>query len=124
MNEGLYSAQDKNFLIYCQEIDDGPLLSSDEEVELANQIHSSDSLASDIARHKLISSNLRLVIKVVKKYSNLGLEISDLISEGNLGLVRAVEKFDPSKGARFSTYASYWIKQSVRRALSNKSRTI
>ena len=124
MSEGLYSEKDKNFLIYCKKIGGTPLLSKQEEIELANQIRSGDLAISDAARHKLISANLRLVVKIIRGYSNFGLEISDLVSEGNLGLMKAADKFDPNKGARFSTYASYWIKQSVRRALSNKSRTI
>lgn len=124
MSEGLYSPQDKNFLIYCKQVGSTPLLSKEQEVELAEQIHSDNKTVSDSAREHLIKSNLRLVIKIVKEYKNLGMEVADLVSEGNLGLIRAVEKFDPTRGARFSTYASYWIKQSVRRALSNKSRTI
>lgn len=124
MSEGLYFTQDKNFLIYCKQVGDGPLLSREEEVDLSTAIHSGDKLVSSTAREKLIKANLRLVVKVIKEYKNLGMEATDLISEGNIGLVRAVEKFDPTKGVRFSTYACYWIKQSVRRALSNKSRTI
>jgi RNA polymerase primary sigma factor len=124
MSKILYSGRDKNFYIYCKEIGGVPLLSKQEEIDLANQIRLGNSSVSGKARHKLILANLLLVVKIIKGYSNLGLESSDLISEGNIGLATAAEKFDPSKGARFSTYAAYWIKQSIRRALSNKSRTI
>ena len=124
MSKVLYSGRDKNFFLYCREIGGVPLLSKQEEIDLANQIRLGNSVVSEKARHKLILANLRLVVKIIKGYSNLGLESSDLISEGNLGLATAAERFDPSKGARFSTYAAYWIKQSIRRALSNKSRTI
>lgn len=100
------------------------MLTREEEVGLAKQIQGRDEDLSDRAREILIKSNLRLVVKIAKEYRKLGLEMSDLVSEGNIGLMRAVEKFDPSRGVRFSTYACYWIKQSIKRSLSNKSRTI
>jgi RNA polymerase primary sigma factor len=124
MYEGLNSTQDKNFLIYHREVGRLPPLTQEEESKIINLIKSDDKEESTRAKQKLIESNLRLVVKVASNYSNLGMEMLDLISEGNLGLVRAAEKFDSSKGARFSTYACYWIKQSIKRALSNKSRTI
>ncbi|RMD74731.1 MAG: RNA polymerase sigma factor RpoD/SigA [Lentisphaerae bacterium] len=105
---------------YMREIGQIPLISREEEVELAALIAS----GSEAARAKLIQSNLRLVVKIAHDFKGLGLPLLDLISEGNIGLMKAVEKFDPAKGAKFSSYAAWWIKQSMRRALSNQSRTI
>jgi RNA polymerase primary sigma factor len=105
---------------YMREIGQIPLVSRDEEVDLAADI----AAGSEDARTKLIQSNLRLVVKIAHDFKGLGLPLLDLISEGNIGLMKAVEKFDPSKGAKFSSYAAWWIKQSMRRALSNQSRTI
>ncbi len=105
---------------YMQEISQIPLVTRQEEVDLAAEI----ALGNPEARRKLISSNLRLVVKIAHDFKGLGLPLVDLISEGNIGLMKAVEKFDPSKGAKFSSYAAWWIKQSMRRALSNQSRTI
>lgn len=106
--------------VYMQDIGHIPLVTKEEEVELAAQI----SQGSEEARAKLIRSNLRLVVKIAHDFKGLGLPLLDLISEGNIGLMRAVEKFDPSKGAKFSSYAAWWIKQAMRRALANQSRTI
>ncbi|MCF7853694.1 MAG: RNA polymerase sigma factor RpoD/SigA [Candidatus Pacebacteria bacterium] len=106
--------------LYMQHIAQYSLVTPEEEVELAAQI----SAGSDEARIKLIRSNLRLVVKIAHDFKGLGLPLLDLISEGNIGLMRAVEKFDPSKGAKLSSYAAWWIKQSMRRALANQSRTI
>ncbi len=106
--------------VYMQEIGQIPLVTREEEVDLAADI----AKGSAAARHKLIQSNLRLVVKIAHDFKGLGLPLVDLISEGNIGLMKAVEKFDPSKGAKFSSYAAWWIKQSMRRALSNQSRTI
>ena len=105
---------------YMQEIGQIPLVTREEEVELAALI----AAGSEKARAKLIRSNLRLVVKIAHDFKGLGLPLLDLISEGNIGLMKAVEKFDPAKGAKFSSYAAWWIKQSMRRALSNQSRTI
>jgi RNA polymerase primary sigma factor len=105
---------------YMQEIGQIPLVSREEEVDLAAQI----AAGSAEARQKLIQSNLRLVVKIAHDFKGLGLPLVDLISEGNIGLMKAVEKFNPLKGAKFSSYAAWWIKQSMRRALSNQSRTI
>jgi RNA polymerase primary sigma factor len=105
---------------YMQDIGQIPLVNSREEVELAEQI----AAGSEEARARLIRSNLRLVVKIAHDFKGLGLPLLDLISEGNIGLMRAVEKFDPAKGAKFSSYAAWWIKQSMRRALANQSRTI
>jgi len=106
--------------LYMQNIGQYPLVTPTEEVELAAKIAAGD----EMARAKLIRSNLRLVVKIAHDFKGLGLPLLDLISEGNIGLMRAVEKFDPSKGAKLSSYAAWWIKQSMRRALANQARTI
>lgn len=110
--------------IYLSQIEAIPLLSAQDEIDLAEQIRSKDKTASEEARHRMIRSNLRLVISIAKRYSNMGLSFSDLVEEGNIGLMRAVEKFNPDRGYRFSTYASWWIKQAIMRALSNQGKTI
>ena len=110
--------------VYMGEIARIPLVSKKEEAELAEAIHSADSDRHEDARTTLIKANLRLVVKIAHDFKGLGLPLLDLISEGNIGLMRAVEKFDPAKGAKFSSYAAWWIKQSRRRALANQSRTI
>lgn len=106
--------------LYMQNISKYPLVSPSEEGVLAVQIAKGDPEA----RTKLIRSNLRLVVKIAHDFKGLGLPLLDLISEGNIGLMRAVEKFDPSKGAKLSSYAAWWIKQAMRRALANQARTI
>jgi len=106
--------------LYMQNIGQYSLVTPQEEVELAARIAQGD----EEARDKLIRSNLRLVVKIAHDFKGLGLPLLDLISEGNIGLMRAVEKFDPSKGAKLSSYAAWWIKQSMRRALANQARTI
>ena len=106
--------------LYLNEIGSTPLLTAAEEILVARA-----SLAGDeAARHRMINSNLRLVVMIAKRYTNRGLPLLDLIEEGNLGLMRAVEKFDPERGFRFSTYATWWIRQSIERALMNQGRTI
>lgn len=105
---------------YMREISRAPLLTLEEESTLAKRIHRGDFKAREL----MIKSNLRLVVKIAHDYDALGLPLLDLISEGNIGLMSAVERFDPSKGAKLSTYAAWWIKQAIRRALSNHSRTI
>lgn len=105
---------------YMQEISKTPLLSKEEEIQLAARIQKGDKAARD----HMISANLRLVVKIAHDYNNFGLPLLDLISEGNIGLVKAVERFDPSKGGKLSTYAAWWIKQSIKRALANQSKTI
>jgi RNA polymerase nonessential primary-like sigma factor len=106
--------------IYLKEIGQTPLLSAEEEVLYARQ-----ALKGDIAsRRRMIESNLRLVVKIARRYLNRGLSLLDLIEEGNLGLIHAVEKFDPEKGFRFSTYATWWIRQNIERGLMNQARTI
>ena len=106
--------------LYLKDIKDIPLLTPEEEQSLARRVRKGDSEA----RRKIIQANLRLVISIAKRYSYLGLPISDLIEEGNLGLMRAVTKFNPGKGFRFSTYAAWWIKQYVLRAIANQGKTI
>jgi len=105
---------------YFQEIGQFPLLTPQQEVELAAKIRKGDLEARD----RMINANLRLVVTIARDYANLGLPLLDLISEGNIGLTKAVERFDPTKGAKLSTYAMWWIKQSIKRALANQSKTI
>jgi RNA polymerase primary sigma factor len=105
---------------YLREINETPLLSADEEKELAYRIETGDAEARD----QMVRANLRLVVNIARGYTGKGLGLQDLIEEGNLGLLRAVEGFDPSMNTRFSTYASYWIKQSIKRALVNTAKTI
>jgi RNA polymerase primary sigma factor len=106
--------------IYLREIGQIALLTPDEEITLAARIKKGDKEA----RAKMIRANLRLVVKIAHDYNNLGLPLLDLISEGNIGLMKAVERFDPAKGGKLSTYAAWWIKQSIKRALANQSKTI
>jgi RNA polymerase primary sigma factor len=106
--------------LYLKDIKRLPLLTPKEEIELARKIEKGDNHA----RQKMIKSNLRLVINIAKKYSYLGVPMLDLIEEGNLGLMKAVEKFNPRKGYRFSTYAAWWIKQYITRAIANQGKTI
>jgi RNA polymerase primary sigma factor len=110
--------------IYLTQIENIPLLTPNEEIELAQKVQGTDETAQETARHRMIRSNLRLVISIAKRYANMGLSFSDLVEEGNIGLMRAVEKFNPERGYRFSTYASWWIKQAIMRALSNQGKTI
>ena len=106
--------------IYLRQISTVPLLTVEEEIQLAAKISKGDAKA----RETMITANLRLVVKIAKEYSNIGLSLLDLINEGNIGLMKAVERFDPTKGGKLSTYASWWIKQSIKRALANQSKTI
>ena len=105
---------------YLQEIGRISLLTPQQEIELAGKIKKGDVAA----REQMINANLRLVVTIARDYMNLGLPLLDLISEGNIGLTKAVERFDPAKGAKLSTYAMWWIKQSIKRALANQSKTI
>ncbi|MGC6464431.1 MAG: sigma-70 family RNA polymerase sigma factor [Akkermansiaceae bacterium] len=111
---------DSSLRIYMREISQTPLLTPQEEVELAAHIKKGDKEA----RTLMIKANLRLVVKIAQDYANYGLPLADLISEGNIGLMKAVERFDPAKGGKLSTYGSWWIKQSIKRALANQSKTI
>ena len=106
--------------LYLNEIGYSPLLTADEEKHFARKALKGD----EAARKRMIESNLRLVVKISRRYINRGLTLLDLIEEGNLGLIRAVEKFDPERGFRFSTYATWWIRQTIERAIMNQTRTI
>ncbi|HUJ08424.1 MAG TPA: RNA polymerase sigma factor RpoD/SigA [Verrucomicrobiae bacterium] len=106
--------------IYLREIGQIPLLTPKDEIRLAARIKKGDKQA----RADMIKANLRLVVKIAHDYSNFGLPLLDLISEGNIGLMKAVERFDPKKGGKLSTYAAWWIKQSIKRALANQAKTI
>ena len=106
--------------IYLREIGQIPLLTPREEIDLAARIKKGDREA----RALMIKANLRLVVKIAHDYANLGLPLLDLVSEGNIGLMKAVERFDPAKGGKLSTYSAWWIKQSIKRALANQSKTI
>ncbi|HLS27322.1 MAG TPA: sigma-70 family RNA polymerase sigma factor [Opitutales bacterium] len=106
--------------LYLQDIGQIPLITPEKEIELAARIKKGDKAARD----QMITANLRLVVKIAHDYANFGLPLIDLISEGNIGLIKAVERFDPAKGGKLSTYAAWWIKQSIKRALANQSKTI
>ncbi len=108
------------FQQYLRDIAQFPLLTPEQEVELAGKIKQGDQKA----RATMVRANLRLVVKIARDYANIGLPLLDLISEGNIGLMKAVERFDPTKGGKLSTYAAWWIKQSIKRALANQSKTI
>ena len=109
--------------IYLDQIEKIPLLTPEEEISLGKKVQAGGARGEE-ARQRMIRSNLRLVISLAKRYAHMGLAFSDLVEEGNIGLMRAVEKFDPRKGYRFSTYASWWIKQGMMRSLSNQGKTI
>jgi RNA polymerase primary sigma factor len=109
-----------NLGVYLSEISRIPLLTREEEQALARRVRAGD----EAAKQRMIEANLRLVVQIARRYLNRGLPLPDLIEEGNLGLLRAVEKFEPDRGTRFSTYATWWIRQAVTRALANQARTI
>ncbi len=111
---------DSAIKLYLREIGKVPLLTPQEEIELAARIKQGD----EEAREHMIKANLRLVVKIAHDYDGLGLPLLDLINEGNMGLMKAVERFDPAKGGKLSTYGAWWIKQSIKRALANQSKTI
>jgi RNA polymerase primary sigma factor len=111
---------DSSLKLYIREISKTPLLTIEEENALAERIQAGDRKARD----QMIQANLRLVVKIAGDYSGYGLPLNDLIAEGNIGLMSAVERFDPEKGGKLSTYAAWWIKQSIKRALANQSKTV
>ena len=115
-----YNDSSDTIHLYMREIWKTPLLTREEEIKLASQVRRGNKRA----REQMIKANLRLVVKISYDYANLGVPLLDLINEGNIGLMKAVERFNPKKGAKLSTYAALWIKQSIRRALSNQSKTI
>lgn len=108
------------FRLYLNEIGQYPRLSSEEEIEVARKVRE----GCPEARERMINANLRFVVKIARDFEGYGMPVSDLVNEGNIGLMKAVEHFDPDRGVKFSTYSSYWIKQSVKRCLSNQSRTV
>jgi len=116
----MLESEDRGIKIYLREIGRTPLLTPQEEVQLARRIRRGDQQA----RQRMIMANLRLVVKIAHDYARYGLPLLDLISEGNIGLMKAVDRFDPRKGGKLSTYAAWWIKQAIRRALANQSKTI
>ncbi|OJU88085.1 RNA polymerase sigma factor RpoD [Candidatus Saccharibacteria bacterium 49-20] len=113
-------ASDDSVRLYLREIGKIPLLSAEEELALAKRVVDGDKKAKD----KMAEANMRLVVSIAKRYSGRGLDFLDLIQEGNTGLLRAVEKFDPDKGFKFSTYATWWIRQAITRAIADQARTI
>jgi len=122
LNAGQYldDISDDSVRLYLREIGKIPLLSAEEEMELAQRVIQGDKRAKD----KMAEANMRLVVSIAKRYSGRGLDFLDLIQEGNTGLLRAVEKFDPDKGFKFSTYATWWIRQAITRAIADQARTI
>jgi RNA polymerase primary sigma factor len=114
------SPRGDTFQLYLREIGQVKLLTPEEEIALAERVQAGDK----DAREQMIKANLRLVVKIARDYEGLGLPLLDLVSEGNIGLMKAVERFQPAKGAKLSTYAAWWIKQSIKRALANQSKTI
>jgi len=119
-NQYFDDISDDSVRLYLREIGKIPLLSSEEELELAKKVVAGDKKAKD----KMAEANMRLVVSIAKRYSGRGLDFLDLIQEGNTGLLRAVEKFDPDKGFKFSTYATWWIRQAITRAIADQARTI
>lgn len=122
LNSGQYfdDVSDDSVRLYLREIGKIPLLNSEEELALAQKVVAGDKKAKD----KMAEANMRLVVSIAKRYSGRGLDFLDLIQEGNTGLLRAVEKFDPDKGFKFSTYATWWIRQAITRAIADQARTI
>jgi RNA polymerase primary sigma factor len=118
--ENVDAFADDSVRLYLREIGKIPLLTPEEEAELADRIVKGDKAAKD----KMVESNMRLVVSIAKRYGGRGLDFLDLIQEGNTGLLRAVEKFDPEKGFKFSTYATWWVRQAITRAIADQARTI
>ncbi len=123
MTKDAYASYSNSFKSYAQDISSISVMTKEEEQQIIPKIINNDDVDGK-ARQRLIEGNLRLVIKIARHYDSYGMDLDDLINEGNIGLMQAIDKYDPSKGTKFSTYASFWIKQKVIRALANKSRTI
>ena len=124
LNASYDDIADDSVKLYLREIGKIPLLSAEEEFELAQKVIHGNEKEKKRARDKMAESNMRLVVSIAKRYSGRGLDLLDLIQEGNTGLLRAVEKFDPDKGFKFSTYATWWIRQAATRAIADQARTI
>ena len=124
LNASYDDIADDSVKLYLREIGKIPLLSAEEEFELAQKVIHGNEKEKKRARDKMAESNMRLVVSIAKRYSGRGLDLLDLIQEGNTGLLRAVEKFDPDKGFKFSTYATWWIRQAITRAIADQARTI
>ena len=120
LTQAIASNDHSAFRLYVREVGQTKLITPEEERELARRIKKGDAEA----REQMIKANLRLVVKIARDYEGLGVPLLDLISEGNIGLMKAVDRFDPDKGAKFSTYGAFWIKQGIRRALDNQAKTI
>ncbi len=118
-NQYFDDISDDSVRLHLREIGKIPLLSAEEELELAQRVKQGDKKAKD----KMAEANMRLVVSIAKRYSGRGLDFLDLIQEGHTGLLRAVEKFDPDKGFKFSTYATWWIRQAITRAIADQART-
>ena len=118
--QGITNRQEAGIGSYLSEVSRIPMISTEEEVLLAQQIHKGDMAAME----KLVCANLRFVVSVAKQYSNQGLSLNDLIDEGNIGLIRAAEKFDETRGFKFISYAVWWIRQSILQAISENSRIV
>src|SRR3989344_2838606 len=115
---------DDSVRLYLREIGKIPLLTAEEELALARRVKSVNKRISKIASDQMAEANMRLVVSIAKRYVGRGLDLLDLIQEGNTGLLRAVEKFDPERGFKFSTYATWWIRQAITRAIADQARTI
>ena len=124
LNASYDDIADDSVKLYLREIGKIPLLSAEEEFELAQKVIHGNEKEKKRARDEMAESNMRLVVSIAKRYSGRGLDLLDLIQEGNTGLLRAVEKFDPDKGFKFSTYATWWIRQAITRAIADQARTI
>ena len=124
LNASYDDIADDSVKLYLREIGKIPLLSAEEEFELAQKVIHGNEKEKKRARDKMAESNMRLVVSIAKRYSGRGLDLLDLIQEGNTGLLRAVEKFDPDKGFKFSTYATWWIRQAITRAIADHARFV
>lgn len=118
------TVSDDSVYLYLREISKIPILKADEEIKVTRIIQGPDPEASELSKRKLVQANLRLVVSIAKRYSSTSIQLLDLIQEGNLGLMKAADKFDPERGYKFSTFATWWIRQAISRSIADKSRTI